>query len=325
MHNNNLSRRFGRALAAACAIALSFGLAACGSGKSDNSGKSADSSNGIQMAGVKATGEPGKKPKITFHTPMSVVNSSYAVLQKGNGATIKKNNHVCVQAVALNAKDGSEMMSTWEKNTPDCSMVMNEQGINKTYYDVLKSQKINSTVAFGINDKNNAKTSYIMALTLVSQSKPITRAEGDKVTDVPANLPKVTLGKNGAPSIDFNGYKPGNDLVVQPLIKGKGKKVAETDTIDAHYTGWVMGQDGKPSKFDSSWDKGKVANFPLQNVVAGWKQGLAGQTVGSQVLLVIPPALGYGNQAQAKIPANSTLYFVVDILYDYGETQQSGQ
>ncbi|WEV59297.1 FKBP-type peptidyl-prolyl cis-trans isomerase [Bifidobacterium sp. ESL0728] len=317
--SNNHSRTFGRILAAACAIALSFGMAACGSG--DNS-KSSNSSGDTQMAGVKATGTLGKKPKITFHTPMTVVNNSYAVLQKGNGPAIQKDNHVCIQGIALNAKDGSEMISTWEKNTPDCSMVMNEEGINnKTYYNVLKNQKINSTIAFGVNDHNKSSTSYIMAITLVSQSKPITRAEGDKVTDVPANLPKVTLNEKGAPSIDFNGYKPGNDLVVQPLIKGKGKKVAETDTIDAQYTGWVMGADGKPSQFDSSWDRGKPAQFSLQQVVKGWTQGLAGQTVGSQVLLVIPPSLGYGNEAKDKIPANSTLYFVVDILYDYGQMQ----
>ncbi|WEV67707.1 FKBP-type peptidyl-prolyl cis-trans isomerase [Bifidobacterium sp. ESL0769] len=318
--SNNHSRKFDRILAATCAIALSFGMAACGSGN-DNNNKATDTSNGTQMAGVKATGELGKKPKITFHTPMSVVNNSYAVLQKGNGAALQKDNHICVQGVALNAKDGSEMMSTWEKNTPDCSMVMNEEGTGKTYYNVLKNQKINSTVAFGVNDHNKASTSYIMAITIVSQSKPMTRAEGDKVTDVPANLPKVTLNEKGAPSIDFNGYKPGNDLVVQPLIKGKGQKVAETDTIDAHYTGWVMDKDGKPSKFDSSWDRGKAAQFSLQQVVKGWTKGLAGQTVGSQVLLVIPPDLGYGNQAQSKIPANSTLYFVVDILYDYGQMQ----
>ncbi|WEV65594.1 FKBP-type peptidyl-prolyl cis-trans isomerase [Bifidobacterium sp. ESL0764] len=317
--SNKHPRTFGRMLAAACAIALSFGLVACGSG-SDNS-KSADSSSDTQMAGVKATGTLGKKPKITFHTPMTVVNNSYAVLQKGNGAAIKKDNHVCIQGIALNAKDGSEMISTWEKNTPDCSMVMNEDGAGKTYYNVLKDQKINSTIAFGVNDHNKASTSYIMAITLVSQSKPLTKAKGTKVTDVPADLPKVTLDKKGAPSIDFNGYKPGNDLVVQPLIRGTGKKVAETDTIDAHYTGWVMDKDGKPSKFDSSWDRGKSSQFSLQQVVDGWKKGLAGQTVGSQVLLVVPPDLGYGKTAQAKIPANSTLYFVVDILYDYGATQ----
>lgn len=49
-------------------------------------------------------------------------------------------------------------------------------------------------------------------------------------------------------------------------------------------------------------------------MIAGWKQGLAGHTVGSQVLLVVPPDLGYGNKDSGKIPANSTLVFVVDIL-----------
>ena len=61
----------------------------------------------------------------------------------------------------------------------------------------------------------------------------------------------------------------------------------------------------------------RPASFTLKNTVAGWQQGLAGQKVGSQVLLVIPPSLGYGNQEQNKIPANSTLFFVVDILDAY--------
>ena len=44
---------------------------------------------------------------------------------------------------------------------------------------------------------------------------------------------------------------------------------------------------------------------------------MVGQTVGSQVLMVIPSNLGYGNTAQGSIPANSTLIFVVDILAAY--------
>ena len=45
--------------------------------------------------------------------------------------------------------------------------------------------------------------------------------------------------------------------------------------------------------------------------------GSTGHTVGSQVLLVVPPSLGYGSEAKDKIPANSTLVFVVDILAAY--------
>ncbi len=102
-------------------------------------------------------------------------------------------------------------------------------------------------------------------------------------------------------------------LVVQPLIQGTGAKVASGQTVVVNYSVWLW--DG--TKFDSSWDRG--ATFPVQNigqaqVIDGWNQGLVGQTVGSQVLLVVPPSLGYGATAQGSIPANSTLVFVVDIL-----------
>ena len=53
--------------------------------------------------------------------------------------------------------------------------------------------------------------------------------------------------------------------------------------------------------------------FALNSVVKGWTYGLTGVKVGSRVLLQIPPELGYGAQAQSAIPANSTLYFVIDI------------
>ncbi|MCD2169325.1 FKBP-type peptidyl-prolyl cis-trans isomerase [Microbacterium sp. JC 701] len=66
--------------------------------------------------------------------------------------------------------------------------------------------------------------------------------------------------------------------------------------------------------FDSSWQRGEPAQFVTNQVVDGFRQALEGQTVGSQVVVVIPPASGYGDQAQGEIPANSTLVFVVDIL-----------
>ena len=58
-----------------------------------------------------------------------------------------------------------------------------------------------------------------------------------------------------------------------------------------HYTG-VKWSDG--TVFDSSWEAGAPATFATTGVVEGFKQALEGQTVGSQVLVVIPPAFGYG-------------------------------
>lgn len=317
---------FKRVLAAVCTVGLCVTLAACGSGDSgssskksgDDSSQSSGSSalkNMKKIAGITATGTLGEKPKVSFKAPKTVDNNSYAVLQEGNGATIADGDRLCSQGIAISVKDGSELASTWEKNTPDCSTVVTSDTSQMTenYYKIFKSLKLNSTVAFGVNDSNSSGTSYLMVLTLVSKSKALKKATGEKVADIPADLPKVTLAKDGKPSIDMNGYKGSDSLISQDLIKGKGAVVKDTQSVVAHYTGWLL--DG--TQFDSSWDRGQSSAFSLDSVIKGWKQGLAGHTVGSQVLLVVPPSLGYGNKDQEKIPANSTLVFVVDILAAY--------
>ncbi|PKV09076.1 FKBP-type peptidyl-prolyl cis-trans isomerase [Bifidobacterium asteroides] len=301
-----------RLLGAVIALALCLGLSACG-GNSDGDGHSGDT-----MQGVSASGKLGSKPDISFKTPFKVENQTHQVIQKGDGEVIRDGDRVCTRSLALDAKTGKVINSTWDKSSPECSIVISKKSI-PAYYDTFKGLKVNSTVAVGIDESGSgsssqATSSYIMALTFVSRSKNLTRAQGQKVTDLPSDLPKISLDDKGKPSLDLNGYQPKGGLVVQPLIKGKGAKVGQHQSVSANYTGWLA-SDGK--QFDSSWDRGQASDFSLDQVVKGWQQGLAGQTVGSQVLLIVPPDLGYGSQQQQKIPANSTLIFVVDILAAY--------
>ena len=300
-----------RLLGAMTALALCLGLSAC-SGKSDG-----DAHAGDTMQGVSASGKLGSKPDISFKTPFKVENQAHQVIQEGNGEVIRDGDRVCTRSLALDAKTGKVISSTWNKSGPDCSLEISKKSI-PAYYDTFKGLKVNSTVAVGIDESGSgssqATDSYIMALTFVSRSKDLTRAQGQKVTDLPNDLPKISLDDKGKPSLNLNGYQPKEGLVVQPLIKGKGAKVGQHQSVSANYTGWLA-SNGK--QFDSSWDRGQPSDFSLDQVVKGWQQGLAGQTVGSQVLLVIPPDLGYGSQKQQSIPANSTLIFVVDILAAY--------
>ena len=300
-----------RLLGAMTALALCLGLSACG-GNSDGDGHSGDT-----MQGVSASGKLGSKPDISFKTPFKVENQTHQVIQNGDGEVIRDGDRVCTRSLALDAKTGKVINSTWDKSSPECSIVISKKSI-PAYYDTFKGLKVNSTVAVGIDESGSgssqATDSYIMALTFVSRSKNLTRAQGQKVTDLPSDLPKISLDDKGKPSLDLNGYQPKGGLVVQPLIKGKGAKVGQHQSVSANYTGWLA-SNGK--QFDSSWDRGQASDFSLDQVVKGWQQGLAGQTVGSQVLLIVPPELGYGSQQQQKIPANSTLIFVVDILAAY--------
>ncbi len=100
-------------------------------------------------------------------------------------------------------------------------------------------------------------------------------------------------------------------LVYEDLQVGDGAVAKAGDSVSVNYTGWL--QDG--TKFDSSLDRGQTFDFPLGagNVIAGWDEGVQGMQVGGTRLLVIPPSLGYGSQANGPIPANSTLVFEVQL------------
>lgn len=105
-----------------------------------------------------------------------------------------------------------------------------------------------------------------------------------------------------------------DQLIVRDVRVGNGEELNAGDTAIVDYYG-ALYSNGK--RFDSSWDRGREPlDIRIDNggVIAGWWQGIPGMRIGGRRILVIPPALGYGDQAQATIPANSTLYFVVDLL-----------
>lgn len=91
---------------------------------------------------------------------------------------------------------------------------------------------------------------------------------------------------------------------------GEGAKTGEN--VRVHYTGFLS--DGK--KFDSSRERGQIFNFPLGkgSVIRGWDLGVEGMLPGEKRVLVIPPALGYGNRGGGPIPGNATLIFVVEYM-----------
>lgn len=137
-----------------------------------------------------------------------------------------------------------------------------------------------------------------------------TRAEGAEVAPVDG-MPTVTFADNGAPTITVPGTPAPAETRVENLRKGTGDVINPGDTVIVQYTGVLY--DGG-TVFDSSWDRGEPAQFATTGVVPGFKKALEGQTVGSQVVAVIPAVDGYGDQASGSIPANSALVFVVDIL-----------
>ena len=100
-------------------------------------------------------------------------------------------------------------------------------------------------------------------------------------------------------------------LQYQVLKEGKGKKPTAKDTVEAHYKGTLLS--GK--QFDSSYDRGEPAQFPLSGVIKGWTEGVPLMTVGSKYKFWIPSDLAYGPRGRPPvIPANSLLVFEIELL-----------
>ena len=106
---------------------------------------------------------------------------------------------------------------------------------------------------------------------------------------------------------------PPADFKLAVLKQGDGAVVAEGDSVTVQYVG--MNWNTK-TVFDQSWNKSGPISFATTGVVPGFSQGMVGQKVGSQVLVVIPPELGYGPSGGSgdAISATDTIVFVIDIL-----------
>ena len=100
-------------------------------------------------------------------------------------------------------------------------------------------------------------------------------------------------------------------LQYQVLKEGNGKKPTAKDQVRCHYEGFLI--DG--TVFDSSIQRGEPAVFGLQQVIAGWTEGLQLMSEGSKYEFYIPYDLAYGERgAGASIPPFSTLIFKVELL-----------
>lgn len=99
-------------------------------------------------------------------------------------------------------------------------------------------------------------------------------------------------------------------LQYEVIEEGDGPSPADNDRVTVHYTGELM--DG--TVFDSSRERGDPATFGLQQVIAGWTEGLQLMKEGARYRLYIPPDLAYGENGPPSIGPNQALVFDVELI-----------
>jgi peptidylprolyl isomerase len=310
------------AAALAVPVLLLTGCANADSPSASSSGTSASKA----LDSITVSGDVGTKPKVTLKSkPTALASSGSKVITKGSGAEVTKGQEVTVDYLLLNGKDGSEADTSFGKSP--ATFTADPAQLLPGLANGMIGKTIGSRVLIGIAPKDgfpggqgNEQLGFgkddalIFVLDLKTAVTPLPKATGDPVTPA-KGLPTVKEDAKGVPVVTVPKTAAPKKLVVQPLIKGKGAVVKAGQTITAAYVGVIYGT-GK--QFDSSYTSG----VPLKQrigvgaLVPGFDKGIVGQTVGSRMLLVLPPDEGYGKagNAQAGIKGTDTLVFVVDLL-----------
>ena len=261
-------------------------------------------------------------------TPLSVAETSIQEIEAGEGEATTAEQDVELRYLAVNGTTGEEILSTFPT---DETVVMSLSNPNQLpgFLNGLVGTKPGQSMILAMSPQDAFGTAgnaqlgigpndtVIFYVEVVKATTPLTQAEGEAVEPV-EGLPTVEADGTSPATITIpEGEEPPSELVVQPLIKGEGAEIQAGQQVRMQYTG-VQWSDGE--LFDTSLQEGREAFETVigaGQVIQGWDEGLVGQTVGSRVLLVIPPAMGYG-EAQEDGPGyelkDETLVFVVDIL-----------
>lgn len=116
----------------------------------------------------------------------------------------------------------------------------------------------------------------------------------------------------GTKLTNFSPVETIEKLTIIDIVEGDGPAVEPGATIEAHYTGALC---QNAIIFQSSHDFGQPITFGLDQVIAGWTQGVPGMKVGGMRRLIIPSDMAYGaSSPAANIPANSDLVFDIELI-----------
>jgi peptidylprolyl isomerase len=279
-------------------------------------------------ASVTAKGSFGSSPSVTIPKQKPTGTLAVKILIQGNGPTITKSD-LFLSNFTIYVWSGTtnKLLDSTYSSSPQVLPASLLPGIQSA----VTGKKVGSRVLVVVPPKQGYGTSgnsqlgvtgsdtLVFVMDLIQKySSGTVSASGTKVSSGGGDLPTVSAAQGSAPKVTIpKGVTPPTTLVSKTLIKGSGPVVTKGEYLVAQYTGvnWRTG-----SVFDSSWERSLPYSFKIgaspSQVIPGWDQGLVGQTVGSRVLLVIPPKDAYGSagQSQAGIKGTDTLVFVVDII-----------
>ena len=294
--------------------------AGCGSSSSSSSPQAAASNSAVT-----ATGKFGAAPAVTIPAEKASSALYTKTVIQGGGAPLTTSETLLGNFVLYdwNGKTHKLLGSTYTSGSPTLFAGQMLPGLEKALIGQKAGSRVIAVIppkeGFGSSGNSQigvgATDTLVFVVDMIQEFGNTAGVTGTQATNGGGALPTVTAAAGKAPTITITAATPPKNLQVKTLIKGTGPKVTKGQYVVVQYTG-VNYRTKKV--FDSSWSRSSPTafNIGVGQVIKGWDTGIVGQTVGSRVLLVIPPADGYGKtgSSTAGIKGTDTIVFVVDIL-----------
>lgn len=278
---------------------------------------------GASSALVTATGAADAQPTaVNFPTPIVSTDTQVSTITAGTGATIEPDDIALVNAFAYSGEDGSPITSG--------SLLMQAKASDVRFSGLVECSTVGSRLAVTIpassvlnttdGSASTSKTTAVLILDVTARY--LGKANGAEQVPQPG-FPSVVTADNGQPGLTILNQAPPTELKYSVLKKGSGATVKKGDSVILNYTGVLWDE---RTVFDSTWQNGSAtaaiaaplatgADGTTTGLVDGFATALVGQKVGSQVIVIVPPANGFGSNAPPTgVTATSTLVYVFDVL-----------
>ena len=294
-----------RVIAITAAAGLLVTLSAC-SVSAPSGGCTPGVESGKASSAVTVSGEVGATPTVDFPTPLVPAEAQVSVVSEGDGGTVYDGDLAFLSATVFDATSGDTVFDTAE-----AALFARTGG--EAVEEALECATVGSRLVVTV-PATDASSAAVYVLDVVDSYT--TKATG-RIEVPQQGLPSVVTAPDGTPGITIVGDAP-TELKYSTLITGEGAKTKTGDAVLVQYTAvnWDTG-----AVIATTWgDDTLPAGITLQpydpasgGISAGAATALTGATVGSQVIVVLPPS-AYETGTDLDLPAGATVAIVYDIL-----------
>ena len=301
-----------------------FGLVGC----SASAGASCPTptSDPALSAAVSATGDVGSAPTVSLRSPFLPAQPAVDTLVAGDGVKLTQEGQLAlINVTVMNAATGEEAIASQysddlskttsltalEPSVPGLTAALRCAAEGSRVAVAIPGDQIPAERAQGLGLPEGAPGVFVVDMRKVF----LPAATGAEQFNAETGMPSVVRAPDGQPGVAFPQNDAPADVRTETLIAGDGETLTADSSVMIHLLGVAW---GSKTTFASTWENGAPGQATVSTLPSALASALEGQTVGSQVLVVVPADQTSDDQQILRAPADKALVYVVDILGTLG-------